>query len=100
MQIANPNLVVQKQTLQKGMNRDPKAPLKEIFENYDLTGSGIWVAFSLQRPRAAKLLVMQQPHHDKVVEGPGGAPGLLPLFHHHLGPLLGVALGHFLCKKA
>jgi len=36
---------------------------------------------------------MQQPHLDEVVEGPSGAPGLLPFFGHHLGPLLGVTLG-------
>ena len=99
MQIANPDLIVEKQTLKKGMNWHPKAPLKEIFENYDLTGPGIWVAFSLRRPPASKLLVMQQPHLNEVVEGSGGALGLLPFFHHHLGPLLGVALGHFCTRK-
>jgi hypothetical protein len=30
MQIANPNLVIQKWTLEKRMNWDPETPLKEI----------------------------------------------------------------------
>jgi len=100
VQIANPDLVVKKQTLKKGMNRHPKAPLEEILKNYDLTNSGIRITFSLRRPPTAKLLVVQYPHLDEVVEGPGGAPGLLPFFCHHLGPLFGVALGHFLCKES
>ena len=98
VQIANPDLVVKKQTLKKRMNWHPKTPFEEILKYYDLSGLRIWVAFSLWRPPAAKLLVMQQPHLDEVIEGPSGAPGLLPFFGHHLGPLLGVALSHFLCK--
>jgi len=41
VQIANPDLIVEKQNLKKGMHWHPKAPLKEIFENDDLTGSGV-----------------------------------------------------------
>ena len=39
---------------------------------------------------------MQEPHPDEVVEGFCVALGLLPFLGHHLGPLLGVALRHFL----
>jgi hypothetical protein len=45
MQIANPNLIVKTQPLEKRMNRNPKSPLEEIFENNDLTGLGIEEAF-------------------------------------------------------
>ena len=99
MQIANPNLVVEKQTVKKWVHRHPKTPLKEIFKNYDLTGLGVWIAFSLWRPPAAELLVVQQPHLEKVVEGSGCALGLLPFLCHHFGPLLGVARGHFAQEK-
>ena len=37
MQIANPNLVVKTKPLKKRMNRNPKSPLKEVFEHHDLT---------------------------------------------------------------
>jgi len=59
VQIANPDLIVKKQTLKKRMNRHPKTPFEEILEYYNLTGLRIRVAFSLWCPLAAKLLVMQ-----------------------------------------
>jgi hypothetical protein len=45
MQIANPNLVVKAKALEERMNRNPKSPLKEIFEYNDLIGLGIGEAF-------------------------------------------------------
>jgi len=68
VQIANPDLVVKKQTLKKRMNRHPKTPFEEILEYYDLTGLRIRVAFSLWHPPAAKLLVITTRNlliHDK-----------------------------------
>jgi hypothetical protein len=37
MQIADPNLVVQTETLEEWMDRNPKTPLKEIFKDNYLT---------------------------------------------------------------
>jgi len=51
MQIANPNLMIQK-TLEKKRKWDPETPLKEIFKNDDLTRSRIRVAFSKGHPPA------------------------------------------------
>ena len=52
MQIVNPNLLIQKRTLEKRMNWDPKTPLKEIIKKDDLTRSQIGEAFSKGRPLA------------------------------------------------
>jgi hypothetical protein len=41
MQIVDPNLVIQAETLQKRMDRNPKTPLEEIFEDDYLTRLGI-----------------------------------------------------------
>jgi hypothetical protein len=46
MQVANPNLIIEKQTLEKEMNWNPETPLKEVFENNNLTSSWILEAFS------------------------------------------------------
>ena len=43
---------------------------------------------------------MQESHLDAVVERSCAAPGLLPFLGHHLGPLLGVALRHFLLVES
>ena len=75
MQIADPNLVIQKKALMKWMNRHPKPPLEKIFKNNDLTSSGIRVTLPFWLPPAAKLLVMQKPHLGEVIEGPRGALG-------------------------
>ena len=40
VQIANPNLIVEKQAVKKWMHRHPKTPLNEIFKDNDLTGDG------------------------------------------------------------
>jgi hypothetical protein len=47
MQIANPNLVIQIETLEERMNRNPKTSLEEIFEDNYLTRLGIGVAIAV-----------------------------------------------------
>ena len=59
MQIANPDLIVQEKPLEKRMDSNPKTPLEKIFENYNLTGTGVGVALPLWRPSAAELLAVQ-----------------------------------------
>jgi hypothetical protein len=46
MQIVDPNLVVQTETLEEWMDRNPETPLKEIFKDNYLTrlGTGVAVA--------------------------------------------------------
>ena len=73
MQIANPDLIIQKKTLKKRMNRNPKAPLNEIFEHDDLTGTRVGEALSFRRSPAVELRAVQEPHVDEVTEGLGGA---------------------------
>jgi len=94
VQIADPDLILKKKTLEKRVDRNPKAPLEKIFENHDLTGTRVGIALPVWRSPAAELLAVQQSHADEVVEGPRAAPGLLPLLRHQLGPFLGVALRH------
>ena len=59
VQIADPDLIVKKKPLEKRMDRNPKTPLVKIFENHDLTGTGVGVAFPLCCPPAAELLIVQ-----------------------------------------
>ena len=94
VQIANSDLIIKEKTLNKRMNGNPKSPFEVILKDYDLTGAGVGETLSIRRPPAAELLVVQKPHSDEVVEGPRGAPRLLPLFGHHLGPLLQITLRH------
>jgi hypothetical protein len=47
MQIADSNLVIQAEPLQKRMNRNPKTPLEKIFEDDYLTRLGIGVAVAI-----------------------------------------------------
>jgi len=61
IQIANPNLIVEEKTLKKEMNWNPETPLKEVFENNNLTSFWIREAFSRRRPLATEFLVMQVP---------------------------------------
>ena len=82
------------------MNGNPKSPFEVIIKDYDLTGAGVGVTLSLWCPPAAELLVVQEPHSDEVVEGPRVAPRLFPLFGHHLGPLLRIALCHCRSRKS
>ena len=84
VQIADPDLVVKKKTLEERVDRNPKTPFEKIFKNHDLTGTGVGVAFPFRRPPVAELLVVKQSHHDEVIEGPRAAPGLFPLLRHQL----------------
>ena len=45
VQVADPYLIVKKKALEERMDRNPKTPLEEIFKNYNLTGTGVEVAF-------------------------------------------------------
>jgi hypothetical protein len=58
MQIADPNLVVQTETVEEWVNRNPKTPLEEIFKNDYLTRLGIGVAIATCWPPSSKLLVV------------------------------------------
>jgi hypothetical protein len=69
MQIANPNLVVKAKALEERMNRNPKSPLKEIFEYNDVIGLGIGEAFRVRCSLASELLVMEHPQADELVDG-------------------------------
>ena len=94
VQIANPDLIVKKKTLKKRMNGNPKSRFEIILKDYDLTGAGVRVTLSFWCPPAAEFLVVQKPHSDEVVEVPRGAPRLLPLFGHRIGPFLRITLRH------
>jgi hypothetical protein len=59
MQIANPNLVIQTETLEEWMDRNPKTPLEEIFKDNYLTRLGIGVAIAARWPPSSKLLVVK-----------------------------------------
>jgi hypothetical protein len=69
MQIANPNLIIQRKTLKEGMNWNPKAPLEEIFEDNYLTRMGIGVAIAARCPPSCKLPVVKHAQADEVVDG-------------------------------
>ena len=58
VQIADPDLIVEKKALKKRMDGNPKTPLEEILKNNNLTGAGVGVALPLWCPPAAELLVM------------------------------------------
>jgi hypothetical protein len=59
MQIANPNLVIQTETLEERMDRNPKTPLEEIFKDNYLTMLGIGVAIAARWPPSSKLPVVK-----------------------------------------
>jgi len=59
VQVADPNLIVKKKALEERVDRNPKAPLEKIFKNYNLTGTGVGLAFPFRRPPAAELLVVK-----------------------------------------
>ena len=69
MQIANPNLVVQTETLKERVYGNPKTPLKEVFENHDLTWLWIGVPLALWCTPSYELLVVEYPHGDEVFNG-------------------------------
>ena len=94
MQIANPNLVVQTEPLKERMYRNPKSPLKEVFEHHDLTGLWIGVPFALRRTPSCELLVMEYPHGDLVFNGLLVASRFPPLLRHDSCFLLCVTFCH------
>jgi hypothetical protein len=59
MQIANPNLVIQTETLEEWMDSNPKTPLEEIFKDDYLTRLGIGVTVAARWPPSSKLLVVK-----------------------------------------
>jgi len=58
VQIADPDLIIKKKSLDKRMDRNPETPLEKIFENHYLTGTGVGVALPLRRPPAVELLAV------------------------------------------
>jgi hypothetical protein len=51
------------------MDRNPKTPLEEIFEDNYLTRLGIGVAVAACWPPSSKLLVVKHVQADEVVDG-------------------------------
>jgi hypothetical protein len=96
MQIADPNLIIHAKTLQKRMDRNPKTPLEEIFEDNCLTRLGIGVAVTTCWPPSCKLLVVKHDQPDEVVDGRFGGLQLPPFLPHHFGPFHCLHLGHLL----
>jgi hypothetical protein len=68
MQIANPNLVIQTETLEERMDRNPKTSLEEIFKDNYLTRLGIGVAVAARWPPFSKLSVVKHAQADEVVD--------------------------------
>ena len=60
------------------MNRNPKSPLKEVFEHHDLTWLWIGVPLALWCTPSYELLVVEYPHGDEVFNGLADESGL----HH------------------
>jgi hypothetical protein len=96
MQIANPNLIIQTSTLEEWIDRNPKTPLEEIFEDNYLTRLGIGVGVAAHWPPSSKLPVVKHAQADEVVDGRFGGLRLPPLFPHHFGPFRRLRLGHLL----
>jgi len=59
VQIADPDLIVKKKTLEERVDRNPKAPLEKIFKNYNLTGTRVGVALPFRRPPAIEFLTVK-----------------------------------------
>ena len=95
MQIANPNLVVQAETLKERVHWNPKTPFEEIFENHDLTWLWIREAFSFRCAPSSEGLVVEHPHGDEVFDGLLVAPRLPPLLRYDSAFLLGVSPRHY-----
>ena len=94
MQIANPNLVVQTETLKERMYWNPKTPLKEVFEHHDLTWLRIGVPFALRCTPSCELLIVEYPHGDEVLNGLLVASRFPPLLRHDSCFLLSVTFHH------
>jgi hypothetical protein len=69
MQIADSNLVIQAETLQKRMDRNPKTSLEKIFEDDYLTRLGIRVAVAICWPLSCQLPVVKHTQFDEVIDG-------------------------------
>jgi hypothetical protein len=95
MQIANPNLVVQAETLKERVYWNPKTPFEEIFENHDLTWLWIREAFSFRCAPSSEGFVVEHSHGDKVFDGVLVASRLPPLLRHDFAFLLGVFSRHY-----
>ena len=100
MQIANPNLVVKTEPLKKRMYRNPKSPLKEVFEHHDLTWLWIGVPLALRRTPSYELLVVEYPHGDEVFNGLLVAFRLPPFLRHDPCFLWRITFCHFLLFSA
>ena len=94
MQIANPNLLIQAETLKERVHWNPKTPLEEILENHNLTWLWIGEAFSFRRTPSREYLVVEHSHGDEVLDGLLIAPRLPPFLRHDPTFLLGVSLRH------
>ena len=94
MQIANPNLVVQTETLKERMYWNPKTPLKEVFEHHDLTWLWIGVPFAPRRTPSCELLVVEYSHSDEVFNALLVASRFPPLLLHDSCFLLRVTFRH------
>jgi hypothetical protein len=68
-QIANPNLVIQTETLEEWMDRNPKTLLEEIFKDDYLTRLGIGVAVIARWPPSSKLPIVKHAQAEEVVDG-------------------------------
>ena len=69
MQIANPNLVVQAETLKERVHWNPKTPFEEIFKDHNLTWLWIGEAFSFWRTPSHECFVVKHSHGDEVFDG-------------------------------
>ena len=94
VQVADPNLIIKKQALQKRMNRNPKTPFEEIFKYNNLIRPWVRKAFFFTRSPPSKLLIVEHPHVDEFVDRLSCGFGFPTLLGHHICPLLGIAFGH------
>ena len=69
MQIANPNLIVQTESLEERVHWNPKTPLEEILKNHNLTWLWIGAAFSFRRTPSCECLVVEYSHDDEILDG-------------------------------
>jgi hypothetical protein len=77
------------------MDRNPKTPLEEIFEDNYLTRLAIGVAVAACWPPSCKLPVVKHAQPDEVVDGRFGGLRLPPLLPHHFGPFAAFVLAIF-----
>ena len=94
MQIANPNLIVQTETLKERVYGNPKTPLKEVFEHHDLTWLWIGVPLALRRTPSYELLVVEYPNGDEIFNGLLVASRFPPFLRHDPYFLLRITFCH------